>query len=79
MAKKKERILEAYCIRKRISRKNPLGFKDPMQVFGSCVTSVAEYGKESKNVGVGTVKVIPVNKKFMEGFTKASKNKRKKK
>ena len=50
-----------------------------MQVFGSCVTSVAEYGKETKFVGVGTVKVIPVDKNFMEGFNKASKNKRKKK
>jgi len=49
-----------------------------MQVFGSCVTSVAEYGKETKFVGVGTVKVIPVNKKFMEGFNNASNNKRKK-
>jgi len=84
MANKQLGILEVYCeepitISTIISQKNPLGFKGKMPVNGSGVISIAEHGKQTKYVGARTIKVIPVNKKPMEGFKETQHSKKRKK
>lgn len=75
---KKQRIVEAYCHRPVLSRKNPLGDKRKMKVAGGCILAISEYGKPVKYMGVGTVKVIPVSKNMIKGVVEGMRSRKRK-
>jgi len=75
MAKKHRRIVEAYCLRDPIKRKNPLGFEKKMVAAGGCIISVGEFGKPVKYFGADTIKIIPVSKSFLKGLKSSRKKK----
>jgi len=66
---RKGRIIEAYCWRPILCRKNPLGEKECMRVAGGCIIGVS-VGKKTEYFGAGTIKMIPVSRKDIKAIAR---------